>query len=151
MQLFQQAYVLQRQGDLETAVDLYKRSIELYPTAEAYTYLGWTYSTQGKVEEAITQCKNAILIDPTLGNPYNDIGAYLIGQGLYDDAIPWLEKAISSSRYEAYHYPWYNLGRVYVEKEMFTKARECFAKSIEIESRYEPARQAMARLRTLVQ
>ena len=43
LELFQQAYILQMQGDLETAADLYKRSIELFPTAEAYTFLGWTY------------------------------------------------------------------------------------------------------------
>ncbi len=52
MDLFQQAYVLQMQGDLEIAVQLYRKSIELYPTAEAYTFLGWTYSFQGRIDEA---------------------------------------------------------------------------------------------------
>ncbi len=151
MDLFQQAYVLQMQGDLETAVALYKKSIELFPTAEAYTFLGWTYSAQGRVEDAIVQCKNAILIDPTFGNPNNDIGAYLISQGKHDDAVPWLEKAIASNRYEAYHYPWYNLGRVYSAKEMFKKARECFEKSIAIEPRYALAQEALKKLKSLVQ
>jgi len=151
MELFQQAYVSQMQGDLEIAVDLYKRSIELYPTAEAYTFLGWTYSFQGLVEEAITQCKNAILIDPSFGNPYNDIGAYLIGQEKFDEAIPWLDKAIHSRRYESYHYPWYNLARVYAHKQLFNKARECLEKSLAIEPRYKLASDALARLKTLVQ
>ena len=151
MDLFQQAYVLQMQGDLETAVELYRKSIELYPTAEAYTYLGWTYSFQGRIEDAIEQCKNAILIDPTFGNPYNDIGAYLIGQGKLDEAIPWLEKATVSKRYEAYHYPWYNLGRVYAAKEMFNRARECFEKSLTLEPRYRLAADALKQLRFLVQ
>lgn len=151
MELFQQAYTLQMQGDLETAAALYRRSIELFPTAEAYTFLGWTYSFQGRVDDAIEQCKNAILIDPGFGNPYNDIGAYLLGQNKFDEAIPWLEKAIASSRYEAYHYPWYNLGRVYAAKEMFNKARECFAKALELEPNYVAARDAAARLRMLIQ
>lgn len=151
MDLFQQAYVLQMQGDLETAVELYRKSIELYPTAEAYTYLGWTYSFQGRIEDAIEQCKNAILIDPTFGNPYNVIGAYLIGQGKLDEAIPWLEKATVSKRYEAYHYPWYNLGRVYAAKEMFNRARECFEKSLTLEPRYRLAADALKQLRFLVQ
>ena len=30
---------------------------------------------------------------PTFGNPYNDIGAYLIAKGELDEAIEWLEKA----------------------------------------------------------
>jgi tetratricopeptide (TPR) repeat protein len=151
LDFFQQAYVLHMQGDFELAVDLYKKSIELYPTAEAYTFLGWTYSSQGRVEDAITQCHNAILIDPTFGNPYNDIGAYLIGLGKHDEAIPWLEKAINSKRYEAYHYPWYNLGRAYAAKELFSNARQCFEKSLAIEPRYKLAQDALGKLRTLLQ
>ena len=54
-----------------------KRSIEIPPTAEAHTYLGWTYSLQGKLDEATAECLRAIEIDPEFGNPYNDIGVYL--------------------------------------------------------------------------
>ncbi len=151
LELFQQAYVLQMQGDLEMAVDLYKRSIELFPTAEAYTFLGWSYNQQGRQDDAIVQCKNAILIDPTLGNPYNDIGAYLIHQGKHNEAIPWLEKATASPRYDAYHYPWYNLGRCYAALEMFTKARACLEKALAIEPRYQAAAEALKRIRAAVQ
>ena len=151
LELFQQAYMLQMQGELDLAVDLYKRSIGLYPTAEAYTFLGWTYSFQGRVDDAIVECKNAILIDPGFGNPYNDIGAYLIAQGKYDEAAPWLEKAIASKRYDSYHYPWYNLGRAYLAKELLNKARECFEKSLEIAPGYTLAQEALRKVRSLVQ
>jgi Tfp pilus assembly protein PilF len=154
--LFEQAYALQMRGELEAAAAAYRRSIEMLPTAEAYTflgwtYLGWTYSFMGRVDDAIEQCKNAILVDPTFGNPYNDIGAYLIGQGKHDDAVPWLEKAIAAQRYEARHYPWYNLGRIYVAKELYRRAGECFRKSLEAEPRYTLAAQALDKLRLLVQ
>ncbi len=142
---------MQMQGQLDLAVSLYKRSIEVYPTAEAYTFLGWTYRFQGKLDDAIEECKKAIAVDPSFGNPYNDIGSYLIEQGKPGDAIPWLERAIASERYEAYHYPWFNLGRVYAGMDMYKKARECFEKSLEIEPRYELASQALAKLRRLVQ
>jgi tetratricopeptide (TPR) repeat protein len=151
LELFQKAYMLQMQGELDLAVDLYKRSIGLYPTAEAYTFLGWTYSFQGRVDDAIAECKNAILIDPGFGNPYNDIGAYLIAQGKYDEAAPWLEKAIASKRYDSYHYPWYNLGRAYLAKELLNKARECFEKSLEIAPGYTLAQEALRKVRSLVQ
>jgi tetratricopeptide (TPR) repeat protein len=150
-ELFQNAYRLQMQGDFELAVQFYKRSIELHPTAKAHTFLGWTYHYQGKVDEAIDECKKAIAIDPAYGNPYNDIGAYLIGRGEHDQAIPWLEKAIASERYDAYHYPWYNLGRVYAAKELYTKARQCFLKSLAIEPRYSLAVEALEKLRMLLQ
>lgn len=150
-ELFQNAYRLQMEGDFDLAAQFYKRSIELHPTAEAHTFLGWTYHMQGKIDEAIDECKKAIAVDPAFGNPYNDIGAYLIGRGENDQAIPWLEKAIASPRYEAYHYPWYNLGRVYVSKEMYTMARECFLKSLAIEPRYTLAAEALQKLRMLLQ
>jgi tetratricopeptide (TPR) repeat protein len=151
LQLFQEAYEHQMHGDLDLAASLYKNSIELYPTAEAYTYLGWTYRYQGKIDEAIDECKNAILIDPTFGNPYNDIGAYLIDKGLYDEAIPWLEKALDSKRYESFHFPWYNLGRVYAEKEMYNKARDCFRKALALEPKYTIAQEGFDAVTRLLQ
>ena len=37
---------------------------------------------------------------PDVGNPYNDIGSYLIKLGRLDDAIPWLRRAMTARRYE---------------------------------------------------
>src|SRR6202521_3550 len=113
-QRFQEAFAAQMEGDYDRAVELYLGSLDLHPTAEAYTFLGWTYRYQGKIEEAIAECKKAIQIDPEFGNPYNDIGAYLIEKGEYDEALSWLERALQSRRYESYHYPHYNLGRAYM-------------------------------------
>jgi Tfp pilus assembly protein PilF len=150
-EIFQKAYQMQVQGELELAVELYKKSLTLCPTAEAHTFLGWTYRFQGKLPEAIDECKKAIEVDPSLGNPYNDIGAYLIELGRPQDAIPWLERATRSTRYASYHYPWFNLGRVYVAQELYTKARECFQNSLDIEPEYQPAAEALEKLRRMIQ
>ena len=99
--------------ELDEAVELYKKSIEAYPTAEAYTFLGWTYSWMGRIDDAIAECHKAIEVDPTFGNPYNDIGSYLLMKGQIDDAIPWLERALQAPRYESYCYPHMNLARAY--------------------------------------
>ena len=60
-------------GDFNRAIELYTKSLALYPTAEAYTFRGWAYSFQGRLDEAIDECKKAIAVDQTFGNPYNDI------------------------------------------------------------------------------
>ena len=127
--LFEEAFRHQRDGNLEEAVRLYLSSIQAHPTAEAHTFLGWTYSWQGKIDEAIAECLLAIEVDSTLGNPYNDIGVYLIAQDELDDAIPWLERATRAPRYECPQFPWMNLGRVYARKDMQVKAVECFLKA----------------------
>lgn len=143
VQLFQKAYRHQMEGELEEAVRLYRESIHCHPTAEAHTFLGWTFSFQGRYDEAIEECRRAIAVDPDFGNPYNDIGAYLINLGKPEEAIPWLEKAIRAGRYEAYHYPHCNLGRVYLAKGMLKKALEEFEKALAIEPNYTFARQAV--------
>jgi Tfp pilus assembly protein PilF len=148
--LFQQAYRAQMTGDLERAAELYKASLEILPTAEAHTFLGWTYHFQGKVQDAIDECKRAIEVDPDFGNPYNDIGAYLIALGRLDEAVPWLERAIDAPRYDPRHFPHFNLGRVYLAKGMFGRARECFQEALRIEPNYTLARQAIENLRRLV-
>src|SRR5713226_5447421 len=145
-QRFQEAFAAQMAGDYDRAVELYLNSLELYPTAEAYTFLGWTYHFQGKIEEAIAECKHAIEIDPDFGNPYNDIGAYLIDLDRFDEAIFWLEQATQAKRYEPRHFPYFNLGRVYLAKGMINRARELFQKSLTIEPRYTLARQALETL-----
>jgi len=149
--LFQEAYQCQMDGELETAIELYQRSIEAYPTAEAHTFLGWTYSFQGKLDDAIAECKKAIDIDPDFGNPYNDIGAYLIEKSQHDEAIPWLMKATKARRYENYHFAHYNLGRVYVAKELFTRAREAFEQALNLRPDYETAREALQTLKRHIQ
>src|SRR5512146_2576579 len=87
VEYLRQAYESQMKGEYAQALDLYTRSIDAFPTAEAYTFRGWTYSFMGKLDEAIRECLEAIRVDPEFGNPYNDIGAYLIEQGKWDEAI----------------------------------------------------------------
>jgi len=147
---FQEAFEAQMEGDYDRAVELYQSSLALHPTAEAHTFLGWTYHFQGKIEEAIAECKLAIEVDPDFGNPYNDIGAYLIDLERYDEAIPWLEQATKAKRYEPRQFPYFNLGRAYLAKGSINRARELFLKSLEIEPRYTLARVALEKLRRMV-
>ena len=147
---FRRAYEAQMAGELDRAVVLYQKSIELSPTAEAHTFLGWTYSFQRKYREAIAECRKAIEVDPDFGNPYNDIGAYLIELGRFEEPIPWLERATEARRYEPRHFPHYNLGRAYLGKEMYSHAIRCFQEALEIEPRYSVARQALNSLRRMV-
>jgi len=126
MELIREATHHQMAGELEEAIRLYKKSISIYPTADAHTYLGWTFSFQGTIEEAIAECETAITIDPEFGNPYNDIGVYLLQQQKLDEAIPWLEKAKGAKRYEPRHFPYLNLGRIYAAKGMINRALDEF-------------------------
>ena len=121
--------------ELNTAVSLYSQSIETFPTAEAYTFRGWAYQSFGRTDDAIEECKRAIQVDPEFGNPYNDIGAYLIGKGKLDEAIEWLEKAKRAPKYDPRHFPFMNLGRLYAQKGMVMKAIEEFEGALKFAQR----------------
>jgi Tfp pilus assembly protein PilF len=145
-QFFQKAYEHQMKGDLEEAVDLYKKSIATHPTAEAHTFLGWTYSFMGRLDEAIEECRHAIQVDPEFGNPYNDIGAYLIEQGKFDEAIPWFQQAMQARRYESPAFPHLNLGRVYEKKGQWDKAMDSYKQALTLNPQYALAKKALGRL-----
>ena len=61
--LFQQAYAHQVRKELEEAIRLYQESLSLCPTAEAHTFLGWAYSFQGRLDEAIAAEAVAALVE----------------------------------------------------------------------------------------
>src|SRR5437870_9679886 len=123
VRLFRKAYEHQMKKELDEAVELYKKSIDAYPTAEAHTFLGWTYSWMGRLDDAIAECLKAIDVDPRFGNPYNDIGSYLIMKGQIDQAIPWLELAKRDPRYEPRHFPHLKLFRLYMKLGILASAQ----------------------------
>jgi tetratricopeptide (TPR) repeat protein len=143
---FQSAYEAQMRGDLDEAADLYKQSISTFPTAEAHTFLGWTYSFMGLTDDAIAECHRAIDVDPDFGNPYNDIGAYMIEQGNLYGAIPWLQRAMTAPRYESYFYPHFNLGRVYESLGRAYEALREYKAAIDLNPKYALAVRAFRKL-----
>lgn len=151
LELIEQAMKHQMAREFDDAIRLYKESIAVYPTADAHTYLGWAYSFLGRPNEAIAQCEIAIQLDPEFGNPYNDIGVYLMQQERLDDAIPWLERAKSAKRYEPRHFPHINLGRIYLTKGMLQKALEEFNDALKINPDDQELSQLVDELQTKLQ
>src|SRR5882724_3225429 len=147
-QLFQEAYEAQLAEDYEQAIELYKRSIETYPTAEAHTFLGWVYSFQLRYDEAIEECLAAITVDETLGNPYNDIGSYLLAQGDIYGSVRWFKRALLAPRYESYAFPHFNLGRVYETRRKFLDAAKHYGLALEQKPDFTEAVIALRRMQS---
>lgn len=146
IEIFEHGYQLQRQGDWAGAIQTYKRSLALYPTAEAHTYLGWVYSFLNLYSEAIAECQRAIEVDPGFGNPYNDIGAYLIEQEKLAEAIPWLERATQAPRYATPAYPYFNLGRAYEQLGQWPKALAAYTEAALLDPTHQESREAVRTL-----
>jgi tetratricopeptide (TPR) repeat protein len=147
IELWREAYRLQMAGDLEAAIATYRRSLDVVPTAEAHMFLGWAMSFQGRLDEAIEECHRAIAVDPEFGNPYNDIGVYLMQQDKLEDAIPWLERAKRASRYEPRQFPFMNLGRIYTKQGKWSDALRELQDAVRVAPRDAGARRALHELR----
>jgi len=128
--LLEEGNLRHRDGDVAGAIESYQASIAAFPTAEAHTFLGWMYSLQDRLDEAIEQCKIAISVDPSFGNPYNDLGVYLMQRGELDEAEKWLERAMTAERYEPRHFPHLNLGRIHLMRHDYGRALEEFRQAL---------------------
>jgi tetratricopeptide (TPR) repeat protein len=148
--LWREGYTCQMRGDLMRAVELYTASIAILPTAEAYTFRGWAYRFMDRIDDAITECHQAIAIDPDFGNPYNDIGSYLMTKGELDAAVGWLERAKRAPRYEPRHFPYMNLGRLYEAKGMALQAIKEYSAALMIAPGEPTCTQGVARLQAML-
>jgi tetratricopeptide (TPR) repeat protein len=149
-QLFHQAYEAQLAQNYERAIELYRRSIETYPTAEAHTFLGWVYSFQDRYDEAIEECLEAIRVDETLGNPYNDIGSYLMAKGDAYGCVRWFRRALFAPRYESYAFPHFNLGRVFEMRRRYLDAAHHYSLALEQQPEFGEAAKALRRMQALL-
>jgi Tfp pilus assembly protein PilF len=140
---WQQGYRLHAAGQYPRAAQMFRMSIAVHPTAEGHTFLGWSLSHMGRLEEAIEECRTAIEIDPDFGNPYNDIGVYLMDLERYDEAGPWFLQAMEAARCCCYQFPHFNYGRLLVMQGDLERARHHFHEALRHEPGYTPARRAL--------
>jgi len=145
--IWRDAYRLQMAGDLDAAIARYRESIAAHATAEAHTFLGWTLSFQGHLDEAIAECLRAIEVDPDFGNPYNDIGVYLMQQDKLDEALAWLERAKRASRYEPRQFPFMNTARIHMKRGRWWDALHEFEAAVRVAPTDKSAHQALHSLR----
>lgn len=144
------------QGDYADAAAYYQMSLDLFPTPEAHVALAWAMAARGIYDQAIAECRDAITLDPDLGNPYNDIGVYLVRMSddeedrdqrkiLLEEAVTWFEKAIRAPHYDCRNYPYYHLGRLKEQQGRFTEARDYYYRSLQEDPEWNSARVAYRR------
>ncbi len=68
--------------------------------------------------------------------------------GKLDDAVPWLECALTATHNDTRHYPHLNLGRIALAKGDLLKAANEFGQAREVQPRSLTARRTLAVLST---
>ena len=87
--------VYARQGDMQKAVEEFKKAIEINPNyADAHHNLGNTYQQMGQLDLAIENYQTALSINPNLWQSYQNLAAIYFNQGQFDLAEENMKKAL---------------------------------------------------------
>lgn len=89
-------------------------------------------------------------MDETLGNPYNDIGSYLLAKGDSYGCVRWFKRALFAPRYESYAFPHFNLGRVYERRRKYLDAARHYSLALEQQPGFTEAVTALRRMQALL-
>lgn len=147
--LWLEGATLHVEGDYEAAIERFRAALELRPTGRAHTWLAWSLSELGRLQQAVDHCRVSIRIDPDYPNAYNDIGSYLIDLGQPREAEPWLRKALDFDDYCCPHYAWYHLARSLLLQGHPAAAMDALEQSVQRRSNYRPAVELLLLLRML--
>ena len=97
----------------------------------AHNGLGHELFRQGKVDEAIRECEEAVRIDPRYDPAYSNLGRFFAEKRDYPAAITNLETAISLSPRDTK--PRNNLGNVFYLQGRFTEAKAQFTEVLRLD------------------
>jgi len=99
--------------------------------------LGNAYDRVGKLDETISQYKQALALKPHYPKAHNNLGVAYVKKGILDEAICEFNKALAiKPHYAEVHN---NLGIAYFKKGMLDKAIAEYERAIAIEPRYPKA------------
>ena len=92
----------------------------------------------------------ALEINSNFGNPYNDIGSYLMKLNRNDEAIEWLKKAIEAPNYNTRHFPYYSLGKIFEQSGDWKKAMVYYDNALTVKPDFIAAKNALFRVSSLL-
>lgn len=103
-------------------------------TAVQFNQQGEIYLSQGKLEEAIASCEQALKINPKFAPAYKTLGNALQAQGRMEEARHWYAKAIEIEPNFAEVYA--NLGSIGAQQQKWSEAIEFYQKAIALKPNF---------------
>jgi len=103
-------------------------------TAVQFNQQGETYLSQGKLEEAIASCEQALKMHPNFAPAYKTLGKALQAQGRMEEARHWYAKAVEIEPNFAEVYA--NLGSLCAQQEKWQEAIGFYQKAIALKPNF---------------
>lgn len=138
------------QKNYPKALRFFQKAQDLNPSAEALTLIGHVYSLTGDFTKAKEFCFEAIKKDPDYGNPYNDIGSYLLSEGKIRESFSWFQLAKKAKYYLNREFPYINSARAHLILKNYKEAMQEFARAMEFVPYHKDLQRTVSRLKGLV-
>lgn len=142
-----QGHEYMAQSKIDVAIGLFEKAQSYDETPEVLNALAWAHSSKGKYEISKKLCLKAIKIDPEYGPAYNDLGSYLLGEGLPDESLKWFHKAKKCQRFHNREYAFINSGRAFMHKKDYKKALKEFSFALTLAPDNQELHQTVERLK----
>ncbi len=126
-------YIQQKQ--YKPARDKLEKAIEQNPeNVNAYKTLAFLYASLGLTEEAEIKYSEALDLKPDDADLSNYYGAFLCGNGKYDEAQKHLKVAYSDPFYESRYLAQSNAGSCFIKQKEYKKAEALLRQSLRVNS-----------------
>ena len=115
--------------------------------------LGYLYADQGKnLEKAEAMIRKAVAAKPENGAYLDSLGWVLFKQGKYEEAVPWLEKAVKNQQGIGDETLYEHLAEAYDRLKQPEKALETWKKSLDLaEKSKHPDRKLIERVKERIE
>ncbi len=136
--LFDRGVLLQEQGELEKAINVFQQSLEVNSNqVNVHFHLGMVFKEKGDLVASEKHYRMVITLSPEMDRAYNNLGNVLQQLSKLDDAILCYRKAIAlnPSNKSCLN----NLGNVLKDQGKYTEAIQCYQKALELDPHFRIA------------
>ena len=125
-----------RDGDLDIAIDKFKKSIAYNPQyALAHSMIANVYDKKGLFDDAEKHYKLSIKYNNNNPDIINNYANFLCQRGLYDKAINYYIKIVNNPQYKLAGYAYENAGMCSYKAKKMVQAEKYFRKAVSIDSK----------------
>ncbi len=128
---FHTAFTNEMNGDYQSAINSYTKSLDLNPSVFVYNNRGIAYASINDYDSAIGDFNQAIALDPDDAAAYNSRGLAYASIGDYEHAIEDFDQSIALDPDDADSYS--NRGLAYLSKGDYNQAITDFSQSITLD------------------
>jgi tetratricopeptide (TPR) repeat protein len=136
-------YLAEQKGDYATAIEHYKKAVELDPkSVKGWDNLGLALSKTNQLDEAIECFQKAKELDPSFFDAYFNLGYAYSLKGEYDKAVSEYQKAIEIDKNNAKTYN--ELGATMIDAGRFSEAIDYLEEALRLSPQFIEPRTNLA-------